>query len=184
MSLMIPFHVLVAIAAVALAAAIAEVFLSGLIWGAGYSPSPHKTVVRMLDAAGVLEGTKVYDLGSGFGGVVFEAARRYGATCVGVEIDPLKCWWSRWAAKRKQLDGKVEIRRKNLFDVDVSDADVVFLFLYPPVMKKVKEKLLKQMKPGKVVVSRSYRLPGWEPEVADEKLGAYLYRVPPREGGF
>lgn len=178
---MIPFHVLVSIAAAAVVVIIAEVFLSGAIWGAGYSPSSRKSVARVLEAAGVGEGTKVYDLGSGFGGVVFEAARRYGATCVGVEIDPLKCWWSRRAAKRKHLDGKVEIRRENLFDVDVSDADVVCLFLYPPIMKRVKEKLLRQMKPGKVVVSKSYRLPGWEPEVADEKSGAYVYRIPPRE---
>ena len=178
---MIPFHALVAIAVASFAVITAEVFLSGLIWGAGYSPSPRKSVTRMLTAAGVSEGTKVYDLGSGFGGVVFEAAGGYGAECVGVEIDPLKCWWSRRAAKKRHLGNKVEIRRENLFDVDVSDADVVYLFLYPPIMKKVKEKLLRQMKPGKVVLSKSYRLPGWEPEVDDKRLGAYLYRVPPRQ---
>lgn len=183
MTMVLPSHAIVALVAGAFVVVFAEIFLSGLLWGAGYSPSPRRSIVRMLELAEVGENTRLYDLGSGFGRVVFEAAERCGATCVGVEIDPLKCWWSRRVARRRHLDGKVEIKRENLFTVDVSDADVVFLFLFPPVMRRISEKLLAQMKPGRFVVSQSHKIPGWQPVISDEKLDAYLYRVPPRTVG-
>ena len=160
---------------------LAYVLLSGLIWGAGFEPVPRRRLGDMMEFSGVSEGMKVYDLGSGFGRIVFEAARRHGARCVGVEIDPLKCWWSRREARRKHLEDKVEIRRENLFDVDISSADIVFVFLFPPMLKRLKEKMLREMRQGKVVVSYSHKFPAWEPERAEKKLGLYVYRIPAKE---
>ncbi|MGD8670882.1 MAG: hypothetical protein PVF31_12390, partial [Desulfobacterales bacterium] len=46
---------------------------------------------------------------------------------------------------------------------DPSEADVVFCYLYPDVMKKLATKLVDGLKPGAIVVSSNFSLPGWSP---------------------
>ena len=54
-----------------------------------YVPTPDAVVSAMLDLARVAPADVVYDLGSGDGRIVVEAARKYGACAVGVELDPV-----------------------------------------------------------------------------------------------
>jgi SAM-dependent methyltransferase len=154
-------------------------FASGMPFGAGYQPIPRGVVRRMLGLSKP-EGKVVYDLGSGFGRVLYEAVARKPARCVGIEIDPFKCWWTKREAKKKGLQGAVEVVRANLLDVDLSQADIAFAFLTPRLMKKLKRKVLAEMKPGSAVVSYAHRFDGWTPEVEDAELNVRLYRVPPR----
>ena len=154
-------------------------FASGMPFGAGYQPVPMRAVRRMLELSQP-EGKVVYDLGSGFGRVLFGAAARNPARCVGVEVDPLKCWWARRGARRRELDGTVLVVRANLLNVDLSEADVAFAFLSPHLMRKLKRKVLAEMKDGSVVVSYNHRFEEWIPEIDDAELNVRLYRVPSR----
>src|SRR3954471_17967368 len=52
-----------------------------------YVPTQDAVVDAMLDAAQVTAADVVYDLGSGDGRIVIEAARKYGARSIGVELD-------------------------------------------------------------------------------------------------
>ena len=154
-------------------------FASGMPFGAGCQPVPRNAVRRMLELSQP-EGKAVYDLGSGFGRVLFEAAAKNPARCVGVEIDPLKCWWTRMEANRRGLQGVIQVVRTNLLDVDLSEADAALAFLTPRLKKKLKRKAVQEMKPGSVVVSYDHRFEGWAPEVEDAELNLRLYRVPSR----
>ncbi|EKD43452.1 MAG: hypothetical protein ACD_72C00265G0001 [uncultured bacterium] len=62
---------------------------------------------------------------------------------------------------------------KSIYDADIADADVVVMFLYPPHMKKLTEKL-KEIKQTAKILSYTFLLPGWTP-VAHEG-GVYLYK--------
>lgn len=157
------------------------VFMSGFIWGAGYEPVPKRSLLRMIELSSPKEGNLVYDLGSGFGRIVIEVAKRTGARCIGIEIDPLKCWWSKFQIKRKKLEERAQILRMNIMDANLKDADIVFLFLWGSMMEKLKEKLVSEMRPGSLVVSYWHRFRGWEPEHKDEKLRVYLYRIPEKD---
>ena len=153
-------------------------FATGIPLGAGFQPTPRKAISRAFELCNP-KGKVVYDLGAGFGRVLFEAASAGAALCVGVEADPLKCWWIRREAKRRGLQGTVRVVRANLLRVGLSNADVVFVFLSPMLMRKLKQKALDEMKPGSVVVSYDHRFRGgWEPEAADAETRVYLYRVP------
>jgi len=156
----------------------AYILVGGFIWGAGYQPVPKKSLLRMIELSSPSERTNVYDLGSGFGRIVIEVARRTGARCTGVEIDPVKCFWASWAVRRNGFQERVRIIRSNLLEADISSADVVFVFLWSRIMERLKEKITSEMKPGSLVVSYWHRFRGWEPEASDEKLRVYLYRVP------
>jgi len=154
------------------------VLLSGFISGAGYQPTPRGILETMIEFAVPDEKKKVYDLGSGFGRIVIEVAGRFRSTCVGVEVDPLKVWWSNRRIRIKGLQGHAKVVRKNLMDVDISDADIVFVFLWEGIMQRLKDKALKEMRPGSVVVSYYHRFNGWEPEKQDTHRRIFLYRLP------
>src|SRR5580692_1018242 len=54
---------------------------------APYLPTPQAIVERMLQLGELKQGEKMYDLGSGDGRIVIQAARKYKADAFGVELD-------------------------------------------------------------------------------------------------
>jgi ribosomal protein L34 len=165
-------------------AATVYVFLSGFIWGAGWQPMPRKACAKVCEVVKRAGATTVYDLGAGFGRVALRVASSTGAECVAVEVDPVKALWVGFMARMMTRDGegsvagRVRVVRSNLFDVDVSGADAVVLFLWPGVMGRVGEKLRSEMKRGCIVISYDYPIPGWEPEAVYREVKLYVYRVP------
>src|SRR5690606_29997563 len=53
-----------------------------------YVPTNQETVEEMLKLAGVKPGDVVYDLGCGDGRIIITAAKKFGATGVGVDLNP------------------------------------------------------------------------------------------------
>jgi predicted RNA methylase len=153
-------------------------FLSTFIMGAGYEPIPRKILDRMIELSAPAKGQRVYDLGSGFGRIIITVAQTTGAICTGVEVDPLKVWWTRRVIRSKGLTGQVDVVKSNLLTADISQADFVFAFLWDGIMQKVGDKAIKEMKPGSMVVSYYHHILGWEPEKQDTKNKIYLYKIP------
>src|ERR1044072_2956380 len=54
---------------------------------APYYPTPEIVVDKMLQLGGLKAGEKMFDLGSGDGRIVIDAARKYKADATGVEFD-------------------------------------------------------------------------------------------------
>jgi predicted O-methyltransferase YrrM len=153
-------------------------FLSTFIMGAGYEPIPRKILDRMIELSAPAKGQRVYDLGSGFGRIIIAVAQETGAICTGVEVDPLKVWWTRRVIRSKGLTGQVDVVKSNLLTADISQADFVFAFLWDGIMQKLGDKAIKEMKPGSMVVSYYHRILGWEPEKQDTKNKIFLYKIP------
>jgi len=130
---------------------------------APYVGTPLPVVRQMLTLAEIKPGEVVYDLGSGDGRVVIMAAQEFGARAVGVELrgDLVKQAQNR--VFELSLQGKVKILQSDLFDVDVSPADVVFLYLTTSANEKVKPKLESELRRGTRVVSHDYEVLGWRP---------------------
>ncbi len=158
----------------AVAAFVVYLCLSGLIWGAGWSPTP----TRQLEAAAKLlqlnDGDTVYDLGSGFGRALLFFAKEHHVHAVGVEIDPLRRRVAVWSARRQGLSSEVTVLRRNLLDVDLREASKVFLFLTPLIMKRFQDKVAKEMRPGALVVSVDHRFPEWMPVESLENVHLYV----------
>jgi len=51
----------------------------------------------------------------------------------------------------------------DMFNVDLTSADVIFLYLTTSANEKVKPKLETELKPGVRVVSHDYEIVGWKP---------------------
>ncbi len=141
-----------------------------------YVPTPNAVVNRMLEMANVDSSDVVYDLGSGDGRIVIQAAKQYGARGVGIEIDPDLVKKARKNAREAGVSNLVEFRQTNLFEADISDATAVTLYLLPSVNKQLRPKLFKELKPGTPVVSHDFDMGQWEPEETMEMDGDTIYR--------
>jgi len=144
-----------------------------------YVPSPPEVVDAMLAAAGVKKGDVLYDLGSGDGRIVIAAAKRFGVRGVGVDIDPRRIREANENARAAGVTKLVEFREQNLFDVDLEPATVVTLYLLPEVNKKLRPKLLREVRPGTRVVSHAFDMGDWAPDQQLEVAGStvYVWRV-------
>jgi SAM-dependent methyltransferase len=140
-----------------------------------YVPTPPLVVDAMLDTAGVHEGDVLYDLGCGDGRIVIAAAKRFGVRGVGIDIDPARIEEANANAKAAGVTKLVEFREQNLFDVDLSEATVVTLYLLPEVNRKLRPKLLRELHPGTRVVSHAFDMDDWMPDQELEVAGSTLY---------
>ena len=154
-----------------------------------YVPSPIEVVDRMLEFADVKKGDVVFDVGSGDGRMVIQAAKKYGTKGVGLELDPRLVELARAEAKRQDVDALVEFRQGDALKADLSAATVVTLYMLPSFNKQLRPILEKQLKSGTRVVVHDYPIEGWNPvkweemplmdtrpEVAPHNHILYLYR--------
>jgi precorrin-6B methylase 2 len=133
---------------------------------APYVPTRKREETRFLRLAGIKPGERMFDFGSGDGRLVLAAARA-GATATGVERQPLLVWISRWRARHQHLDERATFRRGDMFSQDISKADIVFCYLLPATMQKLKAKFERELKPGARVISNAFRIDGWTPAIED-----------------
>jgi SAM-dependent methyltransferase len=132
-------------------------------------PTPQGVVDRMLDVARVTARDFVMDLGSGDGRTVITAARR-GARAVGIEYNPDMVEYARRAAEKEGLGDKASFAKADLFETDLSKASVITMFLLPDINLKLRPKIL-ALKPGTRIVSNTFTMGEWEPDVKIEMNG-------------
>ncbi|MBY8997105.1 MAG: SAM-dependent methyltransferase [Candidatus Thorarchaeota archaeon] len=149
---------------------------SGVV-GAPWVPTPKKRVRSMLEFAEVSSDDILYDLGSGDGRIVVMAGKEFGATSIGIELDPLRLLWSRLSIRRHNLRKKVRVIRANFFKVSLEGATVVTLYQGYEINKKIRDKLASELKPGSRVVSYRFILDGWTPTKTKEEESIYLYVI-------
>ena len=161
-----------------------------------YVPSPQSVVSDMLKLAEVGPEDFVIDLGSGDGRIVRTAALIFGARGFGVEIRDELVRQSNADAQREGIADRVKFVKADLFKTDISPATVLTMYLLPHTVNLLKDKLLKELRPGARVLSHDYPLSGWIPEKyvqmdLEDKVKIsgvtttliYLYVVPAQVGG-
>ena len=149
-------------------------------WDDGTVPfvsSPPEVVERMLRLADPKPGERLVDLGAGDGRIVIEAARRFGTSGLGVEIDPALVRRATENARRAGVEHLARFAVQDLFETDLRGVSVVTLYLLPEVNRKVMPRLLQDLKPGARIVSHDYGMGDWAPDetlelpVAEKMVG-------------
>jgi len=138
-----------------------------------YVPTPHEVVDKMLQMAKVTKDDLVYDLGCGDGRIVVAAAKKYGCKAVGFDIDPKRVAEAKENVKKNKVGHLVTIEQKDIFELDLSKASVITLYLLPSLNVKLIPQLEK-LKPGSRIVSHDFDMRGVEP---DQKV-----EVTPKDG--
>jgi precorrin-6B methylase 2 len=140
-----------------------------------YVPTNQDVVDAMLKLAKVTKNDVVYDLGCGDGRIVITAAKKYGATGTGIDINPQRIKEAKQNAAAAQVTDKVKFVEADLFQTDFSEASVVTLYLLPSVNLKLRPILMKQLKPGTRIVSHAFDMGDWKPEEKIEVNGSTIY---------
>ena len=148
-----------------------------VVIGAGFEPTSKGLVKKMLEMAEIGPNDVLYDLGSGDGRIVMEAVKSYGARAVGIEADPIRVLWSRMFLFFYDIQDKSKIIWGNFFNHDIIEATAVTLFLGGKTNQKLKDKLVKELKPGTRVVSYVWKFDGWEPTKVNYTDRIYLYII-------
>ncbi len=138
-------------------------FLLSMVWPPDSPWAPwwrtsKKTARAMCKLAKVTKEDNVYDLGSGEGTALLIAAKEFGATGVGVEIDPLRFLFSKVLIKGNGLSNSVKIIRGNLFNQDISKASAIFVYLVPKTLERLLPKFKKELKKGTKIISYRYEM--------------------------
>ena len=138
----------------------------------------------MLELAEVKEGDVVYDLGCGDGRIPVTAAKKYGVKAVGFDVDPKRIKESNENVQKNGVGKLVTIKQEDIFKQDLSEANVVTLYLLPSLNVKLMPQLRK-LKPGSRIVSHSFDMRGAKPkkeiQVQTKEGGehtVYLWVVP------
>jgi SAM-dependent methyltransferase len=177
----------------------------GLPYGAMYMKIHGRKLDKIIKLGKLTPKKRVYDLGAGFGTIAYAAALS-GAKVTAVEIDPVKVFYMKffrsqgrqfykirlWMERHNPVamslyshkfsnhihSNEVKVVKENLLNVDLHKADVVYCYLFGPLMQKVGEKAQKEMRSGSVLISVEHPIKRWKPSYVDKKDKIYLYRVP------
>ncbi len=121
-----------------------------------YVPTPEKLATEMVRLAGLGAADTVYDLGAGDGRILLAAKRAQpGIRAVAVELAPTV--WLLGLARTWLARQRIEWRMRSVLSVDLRDADVVFVYLLPSLMAKLKTKFDAELRKGTRVVSHAFR---------------------------
>ena len=143
-------------------------------FGRGLVPTPSDFVDAMCNLAKVGKDDVVYDLGCGDGRMVITAVKKFGAKRgVGVDLDPALVKESKKKAEEAGVADRVEFRVGDVLKVkDLSDADVVLLYMGDDINNRLKPILRKTLKPGARVVSHRFTMGEWKPTKSETMKGA------------
>ena len=87
-------------------------------------------------------------------------------------------------AAARGLGEKIQVKWKNYYKADLSEADVVFVYATSKEVLKLAPYLEGQMKKGSRLVSISADFREWEPSALDEQDLIFVYEMPPAKGSM
>lgn len=147
-------------------------------------PTPQKAVDRTLEMARVGQDDFVIDLGSGDGRIVITAAKQFGASGFGVDLNPDMVKLSEHRARQFGVEGRAKFYVRDIFKTDLSRASVIATYLLPELNIRLRLQLLK-LALGTRIVTHAFDMGEWEADETDTSTLSMLrlWIVPARVAG-
>lgn len=124
------------------------------------SPCSRKKILELIDPE--TEG-KIYELGSGWGGLALKIAKKCPKSQVFAYDNALIPWlFSKGVEKFYPLPNLI-FSRENFIKVSLNEAQVIICYLYPAIMVQLKKKFIEELKPGTLIISHTFAIPNWSP---------------------
>jgi SAM-dependent methyltransferase len=153
--------------------------MAAFFTGAPLVGTRRKMIKKILDEANLTPGKSFLDLGSGDGRVLEAAVEKYGIYGTGVEMNFFLVWYCRLRAYLKRTKN-IRYIIGDFWKTDMTRADVIYTYLFPNTMEKLKILFEKNGKKGLLVITRIFEIKGWEKKlikkIPDEDEWIYYYR--------
>ena len=117
-----------------------------------------KIARKGFEMAKVNDKDVVYELGSGEATALIVAVKEFGARGVGIEIDPIRFYLSKFTVWRKGLGSEIKLIRGDIFKEDLSEATVIYAYLVPKTLNRLIPKFKKELKKGTPIISYKYEM--------------------------
>ncbi len=129
-----------------------------------FVPTPLPVARKMLELVNASNDDIVYDLGCGDGRIPIIAVREFGvrkAVCIEIRKELAKK--AKENIKALNLENKVIVINNDMFNINISEATIVTLFLLTSVNDALAEKFRTELKKGARIVSHEFRITKWNP---------------------
>lgn len=148
--------------------------------GSPYVPTRGKEVEVILKEADLKPHQTFFELGSGDARVARSAVKKYKVKAIAVDINPLLNFYAKLFCRMQKIKN-IEILRKNIFDVDLHSADVVYLFLMPKLIDKMLPKFKSELRKNSIVISHGFVIEKWKnklyKKIDHRPFPTYYYRM-------
>jgi hypothetical protein len=148
--------------------------------GAPFVPTSNRNLKEILGKAKLKKGQIFLELGSGDGRVLREAVEKFGVLGIGIEVNPMLVYLSKLIARIQNLSN-IKFLRLSFFDYSFKESDVIFMFLLPKTIKKLREKFLGECKKGTLIISHGFKIEDFEKKliqkIEKEPYPTYYYKI-------
>lgn len=142
----------------------------------GISPMPTSEKVRrvLLEQLPKTQEGTIFELGSGWGSLAFPLSKKYrNCQVIAYENSPVPYLFSALLNHAPNL----KIMWQDFFEKSLQDASMVVCYLFPKGMERLKAKFEKELRPGTLIVSHTFAIPGWEPKEVIETDDLYASKI-------
>ncbi len=143
-----------------------------------YVPTPIEVIREMLKIAELKKNEILMDLGCGDGRVLVVAAKEFNAYAIGVELRKDLVDRAINNIKKNKVEDKVLVINGSFFDISLSPANVIFLYLLTSVNEKLKPKIMAETNKGTRIVSHDFEIVGWNPiKIKEFQNGSRTHKI-------
>jgi 16S rRNA A1518/A1519 N6-dimethyltransferase RsmA/KsgA/DIM1 with predicted DNA glycosylase/AP lyase activity len=150
------------------------------IKGAPYVPTSNKLLKQIFSQIKINEGDYLIELGSGDGRATRYAVKELGVQGKGIDVNPFLIRWSNFLAKRQKLQ-HIDFIKEDVFKSDLKKADILYLFLMPEMLGKLRPKFEKELRKGSQIISHGFKVPGFDKKLVktltNKPFSTYYYKI-------
>ena len=130
---------------------------------APFLPTPKSVIKEALKFGEISYCDVFFDLGCGDGRTLVLAAQEYGIKCVGIEADKGRYLRSLENVKINEVDHLVEVRNENIYETDLSEATIAYMYLTDSSNVILRPYLTTNLRKGSKIISHNYSMGAWLP---------------------
>jgi hypothetical protein len=147
--------------------------------GAPYVGTQSKEIYEILKKINPQKNLNFVELGCGDGRVVKTAVKQFHLCGTGIDINPFLVWFCKISAKMQGIKN-INFYSKNVLYTDLSNADIIYIFLFPALVKKLQNKILHETKKNVIIIAHGFKISYLENYLFDSRQGTsfktYYYR--------
>lgn len=148
--------------------------------GSPYVPTDFKKINQILKMGNLKKKKLFIELGCGDGRVVRAAVKNYQVRGIGFDINPLLIYQAKILALIQTVQENVDFYHQDIFNIDLTKADYIYLFLLPNLIKRLTAKFNKELRKNTLVISHGFKIKGWGKKLIktlpDKPFPTYYYR--------
>jgi hypothetical protein len=151
------------------------------LMGSPYVATRSKVVLEILKEVKFRKNSLFVELGSGDARMIRTAVKKYHLKGLAVDVNGLINLWGKILSKFDKTNNEIVFKTENIFNVDLTKADYLYLFLMPDLLKKLIPKFDRELKKNTIIISHGFPLGEYKnkliKKVDRRPFPTYYYKV-------